>query len=134
MSDNYKFADWKARALLNPKGKIVSSGAIGNDRDNVGRWDGRDAYRDFYTDIFEAALRLTGNPEYLIGDVATLKPLQAIDQQYDRPPWLQLVPIFWFSADKFIRMADFIKVDETAEDGLLILTGSDGSAVLIDTR
>jgi hypothetical protein len=137
--DLMTFQELKAIALANPKGKIVSrrdKATKGqNDYASVGNWQGTDCCRDFYGDVLEAALRLSGNPERLVGNEKTLKPLFQQDALYEtHTQWMLLLPIFWWAADKFIGPKDFIVADETAEDGLVILVGSNGSAVLIDTR
>ena len=127
------FQELKQKALANPKGKIVARDADGNDVCNCGNWPGTDCIRDVYIDSTEAAMRLEGNPQYIIGSPETLAALLQSDG-FGHPLWFQLLPIFWFSAAKFLRMNDFIVYDDLADRGIVLMVGENGSVVYIDTR
>lgn len=56
----------KEHALSNPRGKIVSKGATGNDVDNYGAWDQSDARYDPIGDIMNGLKRLNNVPDVIL--------------------------------------------------------------------
>jgi hypothetical protein len=123
----------KAKALANPMGKVVCQDAMFPDINNIGSWDGIETYMDIYTDIVNAIERLSGIPKTIIGSRKTLKPLCFRIDERGGLVWLQIAPYFWFSNASFPGEKDFIKFDESAEYGLVIVTDDLGNAVLINT-
>lgn len=73
----------QAQARANPNGKIVASGASGNDANNVGAWDGTDTYIDIQRDVLNAISRLGDDydPKFLIGRRADLMHIRQLDEQ-----------------------------------------------------
>lgn len=129
------FQELKEIALKNPKGKITSRSATGPDIRNCGSWKGDGCTRDFYWDVFNAAIRLKSNPTKLIGHPLTIDSLKFSDGQYEHPPYMVLLPLFWWSASKFLRLEDVFIADENADERIVLLVGSDNDDVVyIDTR
>jgi hypothetical protein len=127
----------KAIALANPKGKIVSGDATGNDVNNIGSWQTVDIYRDIQEDVEQAIKRLNSKPSYLIGGHDSLKGVCLTIDPYRESKFVyeSLAPMFWFSTDKFPNYEmTFIRFDDAADPGIVLLVGSEGDVVYIDTR
>jgi hypothetical protein len=130
------FQELKLRALRNPSGKIVPFGFIYPEPYDIsmGCWRGTGDTVDIYYDVATAIHKLSSDPKYIVGSHATLEPL-CKNVDYNRIPiWFMLAPLFWFHSDTFPGEKDFIKFDDSADDGIVIVVGKDGSAVMIDTR
>lgn len=127
------FKDLKAKALANPKGKIVARGATGNDVNNVGSWKATDVNMDPIEDVNQGILRLEGKPFEIIASHDTLKPLLGIDSYNNYPLWFCIGGAFWFGSNSFPVFRDFIKFDDSADDNLIIITDDLGNAVSIET-
>jgi len=85
-------------AQSNANGKIVASGATGNDENNHGAWDGSDTSIDIHADIVAAVERLDSNykPRYLVGNRTDIMRLFTLDSQR-QPYYATIAPLFGFS-------------------------------------
>ncbi len=85
------------QAQANTNGKIVASGASGNDVNNAGAWDGSEA-NDPYADLINAIELIDGvyDPAYLAGHRRDLAYLFRMDSERT-PFWKQIAPLFGYS-------------------------------------
>lgn len=127
------FQELKAIALENPKGKIVARDATGNDKENVGSWFRDDINRDVVADVVNAAARLSSMPSYLIGGPVSLSALLPTLPENPFPTWFMLIPLFKDGGNLW-EGPKFIRYDFTADPGIVLLVGTEGDVVYIDTR
>jgi hypothetical protein len=124
----------KAKALANPKGKMVPyEDAKCRAEAVLGPWNGSGPAFDPLQDLVFAAQKLSSIPSYIIGNIKTLGVLLSIRYNSMFPTWFKLLPLFKDGGNLWEGPA-FLRYDIDAEDGLVILVGVDGSAVLIDAR
>jgi hypothetical protein len=144
------FQELKAIALANPKGKIVKHHSLEwefpkMDNRNFGNWNGTDSTRDIFEDFKQAVFRLSSIPKTIIGSHETLKPLLDTDpyKEYSRSNlldgyqyaqvWESIMPLFYQSLNMFPDKG-FIQFDDSADPGIVLLVGTEGDVVYIDTR
>lgn len=101
-------------AQANSNGKIVETGASGNDADNAGKWSGETG-TDIYDDINEAIGKIDDEfePVFLLGRKSDLRYTNRMDSER-QPYWKTIAPLFdmkensrdwlwksgWFTAGK----------------------------------
>jgi len=133
------FQELKAIGLANPKGKLLASiypnrlgpdKMIGNDVTNCGEWEGKHTTRDIIEDLWRASKRLASVPFNLIGNGPTIAPLYMLYYETKRPIHESLAPFF----AKRPGDDSFIIFDDTADPGIVLLIGTGGDVVYIDTR
>jgi hypothetical protein len=127
------FQELKAIALANTKGKIVARDATGNDAENVGSWFQDDCNRDVVADMVNAAARLSSMPSYLIGGPVSLCSLLPVLPDHPYPTWFLLIPLFKDGGNLW-EGPKFFRYDFAADPGIVLLVGTEGDVVYIDTR
>ncbi len=128
------FQDLKAKALANPKGQMVQYEKATRIEDAViGAWDGTDCNRDILRDLLYASQKLSSIPSHLIGDVKTLGVLFYTFDQNLFPNWFELLPLFKDGGNLW-EGPKFLRYDTEADPGIVLLVGSEGDVVYIDTR
>lgn len=127
------FQELKQIALKNPKGKIVARDAAGNDVNNSGAWMGTDCNRDIPYDLLIASLKLSSIPSHLVGNTMTLGVLLETYNSELFTQWFYLAPLFKEGGNLW-EGPKFIRYDVTADPGIVLLVGTEGDVVYIDTR
>jgi hypothetical protein len=80
-------AGFQAAARANPNGKIVASGASGNDVNNGGAWLVSDTSRDIYTDIRNARAKLKAKYRTTLQNIFLAGNADSLDALWDKDPY-----------------------------------------------
>lgn len=127
-------------AQSNPNGKVVASGASGNNTNNCGAWDGSDSTIDIYTDILNGITRIGDEYQdsqlFLVGKRATIAPIRRLDDM--RKSYAdEIVDLFGARS-----VSDFVRYSAYVPDGYVYIVAKDADAaeftvsqdILIDTN
>ncbi len=136
------FQELKAIGLANPKGKIVSNNATGNDVNNCGSWERTDCIIDVQEDLMKGIARLNNIPGKILMHPNTysnfIQGLCYADNGYER--------LYSFGAICGCPPHDrsWLDVNDSYEDGIVLIIarsqdpyggrGPDPAIVYIDTR